>query len=317
MTRRLRRPICHAREIESRASTCAGGERPTHTDVKDLAALEASLELALRGDGAMLRDQELSRLAQELGVSIRVREGVKRRWARMDLLGNDDILYLIHEANAAGDRDEMIWRAFLAAHFGRASQAPGQPDSTAWLLCGAGLAPMWTWAAVSRAPDAFRDWLVSQRAALAKLRFGNHRKYESKEPNALWQVIQSFLVVVSQNGDSPALAFSVGWAARRSAGQRFHDLYQLLRGLHRFGRLGAFDFVMLLAQLGLVDAAPDSCYLVGSTGPLEGAKQLWRGRSDQELEDLAASLARRLNVSPAVIEDTLCNWQKRDRPQRR
>ena len=65
-----------------------------------------------------------------------------------------------------------------------------------------------------------------------------------------------------------------------------------------------------MADLRLIHATPDSCYLHGSTGPLAAAKKLWKDRTDNELEDLAAQLAKQLELSPQVVEDALCNWEK-------
>jgi len=78
----------------------------------------------------------------------------------------------------------------------------------------------------------------------------------------------------------------------------------------RFGRTGRFDFLALLLDLQLVSAEPASCYLRGSTGPLQGARKLWGKRPVSQLDYLAADLAQRLGISPIVLEDALCNWQK-------
>ena len=83
-----------------------------------------------------------------------------------------------------------------------------------------------------------------------------------------------------------------------------------LRPLKQFGRTGRFDFLILLLDLGLISAEPRSCYLRGATGPLKGAKKLWGDRLPKELDELAADLSDRLTVSPIVMEDALCNWQK-------
>ena len=90
----------------------------------------------------------------------------------------------------------------------------------------------------------------------------------------------------------------------------FDILYRRLRLVTRFGRTGRFDFLVLLLDLGLISAEPRSCYLRGATGPLQGAKLLWGERLSKELDELAAELSERLDVSPIVMEDALCNWQK-------
>ena len=90
----------------------------------------------------------------------------------------------------------------------------------------------------------------------------------------------------------------------------FDVLYRRLRPVTRFGRTGCFDFLVLLLDLGLISAEPRSCYLRGATGPLQGAKLLWGERLPRELDEMAAELSEWLDVSPIVMEDALCNWQK-------
>jgi hypothetical protein len=65
----------------------------------------------------------------------------------------------------------------------------------------------------------------------------------------------------------------------------------------------------------LLNIQPDSCYLMGSTGPLAGARKLCGVSadkfSDRELGEIIDNLARYLSVSYSVMEDTLCVWQKK------
>jgi hypothetical protein len=98
--------------------------------------------------------------------------------------------------------------------------------------------------------------------------------------------------------------------AAKSDQDRFHELHCKALRLWDFGRLGAYDFVELLSDLRIVRAEPRTCYLQGATGPLEAARRIWPRRPPRELDQLAAQLARDLEVSPAILEDALCNWQK-------
>ena len=67
----------------------------------------------------------------------------------------------------------------------------------------------------------------------------------------------------------------------------------------------------MLNDLKLIEVTPSSCHLVGATGPLEGARRLWGPeKRPSELQRIADVLAVSLDVSPEVMEDTLCNWQK-------
>lgn len=227
-----------------------------------------------------------------------------------DRLDRMDILRWIAAANEAGERDEALWRAFIAAHFGRASadrNNSAEKLSAGRFLCGFGPEPVWTWAKVSEDPFALRDWLHVSARRLSVLKFGNHRKMRAKKPDLLFRVFESFLEWVEQHGGTPERAFKTTTSNPES---RFDELYPKLHGLHDFGRTGAYDFLCLLGDLKLLDVSPSSCYLQGATGPLKGAKKLWGNRSAGELTRLADDTARRLGVPIEVLEDALCNWQK-------
>ena len=255
--------------------------------------------------GAIVSQQERERFVDCLKQSVRHRELLSRRWSK-NRLKDDDIIQLIQVARDAGDLDEAMWRSFLAAHFGRPSANPAvedQLESASLLLHGFGSEPKWTWNKVSARTKTFRNWLYDHADDLESLSFGNHRKYESKKSDLLWEAIESFIDLANEYGGPMALV-SV------DADDPFHVLYRRLSPLHRFGRTGRFDFLVVMLDLGLISAEPKSCYLRGATGPLSGAKRLWGDRAVSELDQLAAELAERLGVSPIVMEDALCNWQK-------
>ncbi len=221
-----------------------------------------------------------------------------------------DILTLICEARDAGDLDEAAWRAFLAAYFGRASMREGQRDSAFALLCGFTEKPVWTWRRVSADPKAFEAWLTEKAAYVAQLGFGNHRKPRSRfDTPRLWRAINSFLREVAAFAGSPAKFITPG-TGKSTDQDRFHDLYTRVDRVWTFGRLGSFDFVELIGDLGLARVEAGSCYLDGATGPKSGAILLFGKRPVGELDRLAVQLARDLGVLPAILEDALCNWQK-------
>jgi hypothetical protein len=77
--------------------------------------------------------------------------------------------------------------------------------------------------------------------------------------------------------------------------------------------LGAFDFVVLPNDMKLVDAEPDSCYLTGrrrDRGSLAGAIKMFGDLRSAKLDKLAAELAKKLGISPVVLESALCDWNK-------
>ncbi len=231
---------------------------------------------------------------------------VARRWTKNR--ETNDIIALIQTARDSGDRDEAIWRSFLAAHFGRASADPHDAHSASAFLCAFGEEPYWTWQRVHDDPGNLRTWLANHAADLQSLSYGNHRKYESKWPDDIWAVVESFVTLAERSGGPMKLVTLDGH--KGDVAMQFDALYRRLSPLWRFGRTGRFDFLVLMIDLRLISAEPSSCYLHGATGPLRGAKQLWGKRPIGELEQLATDLAEQLGVSPVALEDALCNWQK-------
>jgi len=122
--------------------------------------------LRLRG----LAGDRLQSFVAELQASLQWRAADKFRVS-------EDILTHVEQADRNGDADEAVWRAFLAAHFGRASaKIPGQLASAARLLCGFSDQPQWTWERVSAKKERFSEWLDAHKTDLDALSFGNHRK---------------------------------------------------------------------------------------------------------------------------------------------
>lgn len=248
---------------------------------------------------------EQNRFIEHLSRSIRLKKINAARSSRNRR--SDDIIGLIQVARISGDLEEAVWRSFLLAHFGGASGEEKPLRSTREFLCAFGAEPVWTWKRVCHAPQKLRLWLLQNARELQVLAYGNHRKYESKSPDEIWAVLESFMTLALKHG-GPLKLLSI--KSDSDPVERFDVLFRRLRPLRRFGRLGRFDFLVLLSDMNLISAEPASCYLEGSTGPLLGAKSLWGRRSVGELERLAADLAERVGVSPVAVEDALCNWQK-------
>lgn len=87
--------------------------------------------------------------------------------------------------------------------------------------------------------------------------------------------------------------------------------------VHRFGRLGRFDYLTMLGKLGIAPIEPGSAYLWhNATGPLAGARLLFGGATSarlgaRTLDARLEELDRHLEVGMQTLEDALCNWQKR------
>ncbi|MGZ0704783.1 alpha-glutamyl/putrescinyl thymine pyrophosphorylase clade 3 protein [Pseudomonas piscis] len=218
----------------------------------------------------------------------------------------------------AGNVEEASWLVFLATHFGKASR-------TGWLLTkdvyGAlGATYDWTWPLVSTNPVAMRQWIASNLATLRSggRKFGNHRKYESLDPaksNSTGEIIESYVNWVMQHGSHSGLFAD---ALMRSAGDpraAFSKLYRSMDAVKRFGRTGKFDYLTMIAKVGISPIVADSTYMSEATGPLRGARLLFGGATSANLsavllEQKIQQLDSTLGVGMQVIEDALCNWQK-------
>jgi len=214
---------------------------------------------------------------------------------------------------AADQPEEAFWLVFLATHCGRHLR-------TEWLLAselyGASGAGPWTWARVQDDPAAYADW-IEDRHGEFKGKFGNHRKYESLKPGpkGTGAIVQSYVDWVDGYGSHAAMVARALAQANGNPRVAFGLLYQQMRAVLRFGRTGRFDYLTMLAKVGLAAIDADSTYMNEATGPKRGARLLFDGRIDSNtgartLEARVASLEQHLGVGMQVMEDAMCNWQK-------
>lgn len=211
---------------------------------------------------------------------------------------------------SAGETEEAFWLLFLATHF-------GEGGATAWTLLralyGALGTGRWDWATVSADPDAFATWHDSEAVHIARTggRFGNHRKREriSSTPT----VVSSYVAWVG--GRSHYAAVGPPPPSGGDPEALFDAAYSSMSVVHRFGRLGRFDYLSMAGKLALADVRPGHAYLDGSSGPQRGARWLFDGhmgsdRPVNELSKAAGELSQRLGIGFDPLEDALCNWQK-------
>ncbi|APT60391.1 hypothetical protein RGI145_23905 (plasmid) [Roseomonas gilardii] len=224
--------------------------------------------------------------------------------------------------NRRGENDEAWWLVFLGTHFGKHGTDGWRLARDVYGKLGKG--GLWDWMTVSRSPSSFHAWLAANGITLrggdgVRRRFSNHRKYESLQAS-------------SKKGTSAIVASYVAWVApprthaelirefHRTVGQDpqavFAALYHSMDSVQRFGRLGKFDFLAMLGKLGIAPIDPGSTFLKEATGPLQGVRLLYGGARDAKLS--AASLEERLKdfsketgLGAQVLEDALCNWQKK------
>lgn len=219
-----------------------------------------------------------------------------------------------------GDFDEACWLIFNFVHFGKHSR-------TGWKLVGniyggLGHDRFWTWRRVSKDPSAFREWLRHNQATLRRGRnrgmFGNHRKYETIDPDSpasTASVFSSYVVWIKAAKNHAELFNRARAKANSDPGKMFDVLYHSMADVQRFGRTARFDYLAMLGKIDLAPVEPAIPYLVGATGPLRGANLMFTGATASDLsvsalEGLVVDLGKRLGVGMQAMEDSLCNWQK-------
>lgn len=200
------------------------------------------------------------------------------------------------------DLDEAAWLAFLMIHF-------GENYHSKWKLTKAfygnlGQFPILTWANVSNNPSLIDTWVSKKQSSGIKLKFGNHRKYESLKQ--LKDVVNSYIQLINSVGSHTQL-FSP--KNNETPKEQFHRLFKELK-FYRFARLGMFDYLSLIYKTQLAPIEADCCYIKGSTGPYKGARRIFGSLSPKRLDELSIELADYLNIGYQEFEDAICNWQK-------
>lgn len=221
---------------------------------------------------------------------------------------------VVHLRN--GDREEAFWLVFLFVHFGKHGRGGWRYIREIYGRFGEG--GLWNWATTSADVVGFRDWLHQHRNTLMNKDtpggFGNHRKYESldaRSDNGTGAVVESYVNWVKPPRTHEALMAGFLAETANNPGDAFALLYKSMDALRRFGRTARFDYLTMLAKLGLANIAPGSPYLIGATGPLKGARLLFGfGGPPSRLDAVTTKLGIHLGVGMQVMEDALCNWQK-------
>lgn len=219
----------------------------------------------------------------------------------------------------SGNADEAFWLVFLATHFGKHVRH-------GWALTRAVYSgsngAQWSWATVSADVTGFRDWLAENEASLrARYAFSNHRKYQSLNARSAvgtGAVVASYVNWVRPPRTHLQMIRETHLQVGQNPREVFGALYKSMDDVVGFGRLGKFDLLTMLGKLGIAPIEPGSAYLVGATGPVSGARLLFKddrnsSMSPRELDAKLIELDAVLGVGMQVLEDSLCNWQKSPR----
>lgn len=212
-----------------------------------------------------------------------------------------------------GNLDEAAWLIFLMTHFARPADTKWTRLQDVYGRLGAGI---WDWNTVSANPAGFSAWVAANWQTI-RGKFGNHRKYESLRPGSkrsFASVVDSYVSWIGRRGHARFFA-DVVHRAGNNPHVIFDTLYHELPVVS-FGRLAKFDYLSMIGRYGIAPIEAGSAYLDGATGPMMGARLLFCGSRDepvaaQTLQTWLDALDVDLRVGMRVMEDAICNWQKR------
>lgn len=214
-----------------------------------------------------------------------------------------------------GRTDDAYWLVYLATHFGKHKFDGWNLTEDFYGKFRQG--GVWDWASASQYPMAISNWLEENyphvTSAGRSRRFGNHRKFETLKPGSkgTGHAVATYIRWVTEHGSHQALIGDVQRRVGQNPKDIFAYIYDDLENVAKLGRLGKFDLLCNLSNLLIAPIFPDKAYIAQSTGPKAGARLLFgNSLSTVKLETACAELAEHLDVSPQVIEDALCNWQK-------
>jgi hypothetical protein len=214
-----------------------------------------------------------------------------------------------HRAN--GNVDEAFWLVFLATHFGRNKFTGWELVRNVYGRLNNGA--LWTWDEVIHNQMEFDTWISNNATDLKSLgKFSNHRKYESLEMTG--KVATSYIQWVGEDLSHQQKIESQIAEDPTDVNALFNSLYHSMDSVFRFGRTAKFDYLCMIGKLGLADIEPGMTYMSGATGPIDGARLLFKkpALTPKELELYLKELHDHLGLSfgMQVLEDSLCNWQK-------
>lgn len=214
-----------------------------------------------------------------------------------------------------GRVDDAYWLVYLATHFGKHKTDGWNLTEDFYGRFGQG--GIWDWATASQDRMAISHWLQTiypdVTSAGRSRRFGNHRKFETLKPGprGTGHAVATYIEWVTAHGSHQALISNVQKHVGQNPKEAFAYLYKDLNKVAKLGRLGKFDLLCNLSNLLIAPIIPDKAYIALSTGPKSGARMLFGDDlSVRQLEIACVKLAMHMDVSPQVIEDALCNWQK-------
>ena len=214
-----------------------------------------------------------------------------------------------HKNNA--NADEAFWLIFLSTHFGKNKRTGWGLMRNVYGKLNSGNS--WTWDKIINDSDEFQEWIAANLEALSDTgKFSNHRKYESLALSG--RVVSSYLGWIGGDFNHQQKIDSLVDLEDDSSTSLFDSLYNSMSSVFRFGRTAKFDYLCMIGKIGLADIRPGLTYMSGATGPIFGARLLFRDKSltPKQVEPVLEELSEHLDLyfGMQVLEDALCNWQK-------
>ena len=301
MMRTRNRPL--ARELDAKL-------RVFHRQYQNLVGLQ---ELARR-EVFIAQVVESIRRVEYVSV-IRARNISERR-----LNPNDEMFDPLKAAvlfQRAGKLDEAFWMVFYFVHFGKHNQSGWQYARRVYGRLGE-TSGRWDWVTTADSPEAFRAWLLTHedeiRVGTKSGGFGNHRKYQSlsaQSNTGTGAAFETYIKWVRPPRSHEELIWQFLERNNHDPRETFRELYRDMSRVASFGRTARFDYLTMIAKLGLAPIEADSTYMQGSTGPMTRARLLFGTKySATQLDNMLLALESVMGVGMQVIEDALCNWQK-------
>ena len=217
-----------------------------------------------------------------------------------------------------GQIEEAYWLTFLASHCGK--HINDGWNLTEDLYGALGQGNTWTWNSVKNNPTVMKDWIADNQENLSggvrSRKFGNHRRYTTLKDTGTGTgaAIVSYVNWIMSSGGHVNKIRSIQDMVGQNPKDVFAELtIQVRQHVITFARLGAFDLLCNLSNLRVAPIIVDRSYIEDATGPKSGARCLFEDAaalSSAELEEKTMELGQYLNISPQVMEDSLCNWQK-------
>ena len=200
------------------------------------------------------------------------------------------------------DYDEACWLTFLLVYTAENYQSDWNFLRQLYL----GVDETLTWEVAKNNVHIFSrlsDQLITSQS---KPKFGNHAKYKSLKHIPM--VFESYINLINTYNGHTNFFRKNTFVDKK---QYFEWLFTVVEtNIYSFGRLTTFDYLSMLSKTGLANIEPNSCHIVGSTGPKDGAQLLFGVYPDLQLDNYAMGLADHIGIGYQEMEDALCNWQK-------